>query len=49
MGLYIAGILALIWFVMVQMMNTWPTLFSAVLGSIDAANSWFLERGWSLP
>lgn len=48
-GLYIAGILALIWFVMVQMMNTWPTLFSAVLGSIDAANSWFLERGWAIP
>ena len=48
-GLYIAAILMLIWFILVQMINAWPVLFSAVLGSIDAANSWFLERGWAIP
>lgn len=47
-GLYIAAILTLIWFILVQMINAWPVLFSAVLGSIDAANSWFLERGWAM-
>ena len=28
-GLYIAAILTLIWFILVQMINAWPVLFSA--------------------
>ena len=48
-AVYGAMITSLIWFILVQMVNAWPTLLSAVLGSADAANDWFLERGWALP
>lgn len=48
-AVYGAAILSLIWFITVQMVNSWPTLLSAVLGSAEAANDWFLERGWALP
>ena len=48
-GVYAAAILSLIWFIIVQMVNAWPTILSAVLGSVEATNDWFLERGWALP
>ena len=47
-AVYAAAIVSLVWFIVVQMVNSWPTLLSAVLGSAEAANDWFLERGWAL-
>lgn len=48
-AVYAAGIIALAWFILIQMLDAWPQLFDAVLGSLTSANDWFLERGWSLP
>lgn len=48
-AVYAAGIGALAWFTLVQMLNAWPRLFDAIVGSLAEANDWFLERGWELP
>lgn len=48
-AVYAAGILALAWFILVQMLGAWPQIFDAILGSLTSANDWFLKRGWSLP
>ncbi len=48
-GCYVAGIVSLVWFVVVELVNAWPILVAAVSGSIDEANTWFLRRGWSIP
>jgi predicted PurR-regulated permease PerM len=46
---YVAAIVRLVWFVVIELVNAWPVLVAAVSGSIDEANSWFLRRGWSIP
>lgn len=48
-AVYAAAIGVLAWFILVQMLNAWPRLFGAVVGSLTEANDWFLERGWELP
>lgn len=48
-ALYASLIGVLIWVILVQIVESWPVLANAVLGSIDSANDWFLERGWTVP
>lgn len=46
---YAAGIGALAWFTLVQMLEAGPRIFDAIVGSLTEGNDWFLERGWELP
>ncbi|QFG69630.1 AI-2E family transporter [Ornithinimicrobium pratense] len=48
-AVYAAGIAALAWFTLIQMLDAGPRIFDAVAGSLTEANDWFLERGWELP
>lgn len=49
LAVYTAGIGAVLWMIVVQLVSSWPIVVEAVLGSATAANDWFADKGWALP
>lgn len=45
---YAASIVALGYFIVVQIVNSWPEMSEALVGSVQAANQWLEDQGWAI-
>ncbi|MCA0438569.1 MAG: AI-2E family transporter [Actinobacteria bacterium] len=47
-SVYAAVIVALLWFIVVELTRSWSSMLDAVIIGVATANLWFVDRGWAV-